>query len=464
MSKERFLIAAIFAATSIESATDEHPNKLKFKGILVQLDSASTKAPNGSRGHKILIPKSLAEKRYKTLIGMGVNYHSDLDKHNPTKKVGVINKAWIEGSAIHVSGVIWKKDFPDAEKDLKQANLGMSFEASDIDVEDPNADIWRISDLCFTGAAILYKASAAYYKTEALAASAMLVELITKNKGGDTMAKPDVKKGKKTSVAASGEGLSVETLVAAMTAANKPIIDSINALTVSNANLQSTILQAQAAEVEAKGKKAMKKDEDDGDDDDEDDGDDDDDEEAAADMDEEAAGADDADELEDLDDEDDEDENEKPGHINKDVGKFSEKGDKTTVSTKGDKHKSVKAGADLSNLRKTVDELVAAREADQNTIKKLNKQLKVQGKQIEAAADRQDRRSVNLSAGAMNLLTKNGVDPNSMSASGEKMTIAEFDACAKKADLSIGQRTAFKTELSRAGIMEDGVVTRQSVN
>lgn len=474
MNNKRSLLAAIFASTAISAS--EHPNELKFSGILVRLDEASTKAPNGSNGHRILIPKALAERKVKTLIGMGVNYATDLDKHQPTRKVGVIKKAWIEGNAIKVSGVIWKKDFPDAEKDLKQRDLGMSFEASDIDVVDAKADIWTLSDLCFTGAAILYKASAAYFKTEALAASAaMSAQLITTNNGGAKMAK-EVKKTKKTSVAASGEGkeLTASALVAALTVANKPIIQALNALTASNVNLTNTVLEAQASEVEAKAKKGMKKGEDDSEDDDDDgdeDNDSDDDDMDSEGMDEEEASADDEDEIEDLDDEDDDaDEEDEPGHLNKDVKPFpGDKGDKTTVSTKGDRNKSakgatVKCGTDLSSLRRTVNELAAAREEDQETIKALNKQIKKQNRAIEAAGEKTDRRSVTISPGLTALLSKEGLDPINMSASGEKMRADEFDAIAAKSGLTINQRVAFKTEACRVGLMDEGHVRRATAN
>jgi hypothetical protein len=483
MKNRQSLLAAIFASTVIEAQID-HPNELKFTGTLVRLDEASTKAPNGSQGHRILIPKALAERKYKTLIGMGINYATDLDQHQPTRKVGVIKKAWIEGNAILVSGVIWKKDFPDAEKDLKQKDLGMSFEASDIDVVDAKADIWTLKDLCFTGAAILYKASAAYFKTEALAASAaMSAQLITTTNGGEQMAQDAKKKNKKTSVAASGEGISAAALVKALTLANKPIIDGLNALTVSNVNLANTILTAQASDVEAEALKAAKKkkgedkddDDDDADDDEEDDDDDDmdsakekdKDKEDDDDEDDEEASADDEDEIEDVGDEDDEDEEEKPGHFNKNVkGYPNDKGDKTTVSTKGDHNKAtkdtIKCGTDLSSVTKAVRQLTAAREEDQETIKGLRKQLKKQTKQIEAAGERTDRKSISLSAGAAALLSKEGINYQDLAANGEKLSAAEFDACAAKSGLSINQRVAFKTELARNGIMDEGHVRRQS--
>jgi hypothetical protein len=152
-----------------------------------------------------------------------------------------------------------------------------------------------------------------------------------------------------------------------------------------------------------------------------------------------------------------------PGHMNNHVEKgLGNKGDKTTVSTKGDKNKTVKASKSLSSLRASVDKLVAAREDDASTIAKLQKQLKKQARQIAAAGERTDRKSVNLSAAAASLLAKEGLDPSTMSASGEKMSVPEFDICAGKAGLTIQQKVALKTELARAGIMDEGFVRRQS--
>jgi len=77
-----------------------HANTMKFSGILVNLDTPSTKPPNGSQGKRIMIPTSTAKAALHTLKHMGVNYTEKLDGHNPTKKVGVIQKAWIAGHDI----------------------------------------------------------------------------------------------------------------------------------------------------------------------------------------------------------------------------------------------------------------------------------------------------------------------------------------------------------------------------
>ncbi len=150
----------------------QHPNKMKFTGVLVLLDQPSTKAPNGAEGHRILVPSDVAKRRINTLIGMGLNYSPSLDAHAQRRKVGTIQKAWIDGNKLCVDAIIWKHDFPEAEKDLKQPGLGMSMEIGDVQVEDQKADIWKLSDFYFLGATVLWKKSAAYHKTQAIAAKA----------------------------------------------------------------------------------------------------------------------------------------------------------------------------------------------------------------------------------------------------------------------------------------------------
>lgn len=480
------LVAAIFSGIEIEAATAEHPNEMKFSGTLVRLDEPSTKPPNGSRGHKILIPMALAKAKVHTLKNQGVNYHADLDRHEPTKKVGVIKKAWIDGNAIKVSGIIWKRDFPDALTTLKKPNLGMSFEASDIDVEDQEAAVWRLSDLCFTGAAILQKDKAAYFKTEALAASAMSAKLITTTNGGVQMANVVNKKKKKTSdVAASGDGLDVKLLVKALTAANRPVLDAITNLAASIAEDRAERTVSATEAIIAKAKKATSKndDEDDDDDDDEDDMDsaedvdaeedvtdvkakkvtasvdEDEDMDASEDEDIDAGASDDEGELEDLDEESRHDDDQ-TGKINKKAIKVK-KGAKTTVSTQNDHHKSVTAGSkELARVAAAVDGLVEANAAKDRTIAKLTRQVAAGRTALEAAGEKTDRRSITLSIPVQNLLAKEGLDVSTMSASGEKMLASEFDVAAAKSGLTINQRVAFKNELCRAGIMDEGAVAK----
>src|SRR5882724_10606965 len=180
------------------SAEDDHPNKMPFKGILLLTDQASTKPPHGSQGHRIEVPTKVAQKKLKGLIGMAVNYDAvDLDGHSTRHKVGVITKAWIDGTKVWVEGFIYKKDFPEAVDDLKdRSDLGMSMELADVYVRDEHESVWHLLDFEFTGATILKKSAAAYYQT-ALAAEAAA------NRKRSTMSE---EKKKVKSVAAGAEG------------------------------------------------------------------------------------------------------------------------------------------------------------------------------------------------------------------------------------------------------------------
>ena len=150
-----------------------HPNKLPFKGVLLILDEASQKAPHGSQGHRIYVSTKVAKDKLSGIIGMAVNYQpGDLDAHATRHKVGVVTKAWIEDKKVMVSGFIWDRDFPEADKELKgRHDLGMSMELADVYVDNENASVWNLTDFEFTGATILKKDAAAYTKTS-LAANA----------------------------------------------------------------------------------------------------------------------------------------------------------------------------------------------------------------------------------------------------------------------------------------------------
>jgi hypothetical protein len=160
-----------------------HPNKLPFTGCLLLLDQASQKAPHGSQGHRIYVSKSVAQRKLSGIIGMAINYQpGDLDAHATRHKVGVVTKAWIEGNKVMVSGFIWDRDFPEADKELKGRNdLGMSMELADVYVDDENAQVWNLTDFEFTGATILKKDAAAYTHTS-LAAQALKASKIKNDK------------------------------------------------------------------------------------------------------------------------------------------------------------------------------------------------------------------------------------------------------------------------------------------
>ena len=158
--------------------SEEHVNRAPFTGILTRIDEPSTRPPNGSDGHLVLMPYAAAEKALPSLLGMGVNTADNLRGHAKQAKIGVITAASIDGQDLVISGHLYEKDFPDeveairAEKD----RLGMSYELSNVEVDDPQSMIWVLTSFIFTGAAILYKESAAYQQTAIAAQAEHLVE------------------------------------------------------------------------------------------------------------------------------------------------------------------------------------------------------------------------------------------------------------------------------------------------
>ena len=65
-------------------------------------------------------------------------------------------------------GYLYARDFPEAAEEIvAQAPeaMGMSYELADARVEDMRAEIWKLTRVTFTGAAILLREKAAYWAT-----------------------------------------------------------------------------------------------------------------------------------------------------------------------------------------------------------------------------------------------------------------------------------------------------------
>jgi len=145
----------------------EHPNRVPFSGVLTVLDRASDRAPTGAAGHRVVLPRAAAERALPSLLGMAVDYAPGLRGHDARRKIGVITRAEISGDRLEVRGHLFARDFPEVVRELraKREHLGMSYEVTDVRVADPAADIWELTRVVFTGAAILERAAAAYEST-----------------------------------------------------------------------------------------------------------------------------------------------------------------------------------------------------------------------------------------------------------------------------------------------------------
>jgi hypothetical protein len=51
-----------------------HPNREQFRGVLTLVDTPSDKPPAGSRGHRVVLTRTAAERALPSLLGMGLDY------------------------------------------------------------------------------------------------------------------------------------------------------------------------------------------------------------------------------------------------------------------------------------------------------------------------------------------------------------------------------------------------------
>jgi hypothetical protein len=143
-----------------------HPNRLPFEGVLTLVDVASDKAPNGARGHRVVLTRGAAEAALPSLLGMAVDYKAGWDGHDARQKCGIITSAEIEGNRLSVAGYLFARDFPEMEEKIHASGpMGMSYELADAHVADMRSSVWTLTRATFTGAAILLKDKAAYRNT-----------------------------------------------------------------------------------------------------------------------------------------------------------------------------------------------------------------------------------------------------------------------------------------------------------
>ena len=145
-----------------------HPNRVAFEGVLTMVNAASDKAPSGARGHRVLLTREAAERALPSLLGMAVDYRPGWDGHDARRKIGLLTEAELVGQRLTVRGYLYARDFPDVAEAIAahapQA-LGMSYELADARVEDMRTEIWKLTRVTFTGAAILLREKAAYRGT-----------------------------------------------------------------------------------------------------------------------------------------------------------------------------------------------------------------------------------------------------------------------------------------------------------
>ena len=145
-----------------------HPNRVSFEGVLTVVNVASDKAPAGARGHRVILTREAAEKALPSLLGMGVDYRPGWDGHDARRKIGLLTEANVVGERLVVRGYLYARDFPEVTQAIQAHSpdvMGMSYELADARVEDMRADVWRLTRVTFTGAAVLLREKAAYRAT-----------------------------------------------------------------------------------------------------------------------------------------------------------------------------------------------------------------------------------------------------------------------------------------------------------
>lgn len=182
-------------------------NRAPFQGILTRLNEPSTRPPNGSNGHRVLIPSHVAQSALQTLTGMPINCAMSLRDHDKKFVIGQIDRGEIQGNDLVVFGLLYDKNFPDEVEEIRQrkAMLGMSYEISGVEVEDIGAPVWTLTHLVFTGAAILAKDAAAYSKTAIAAQAAETEEGLTMAVADELFDKLATIDGKLTDILAQGD-------------------------------------------------------------------------------------------------------------------------------------------------------------------------------------------------------------------------------------------------------------------
>lgn len=155
----------------ITLSNDGHINKLPFIATFMQIDSPSDGTPCGA-DFPVVITMDEAKKSVDTMNLMAVDcVWSDwwpedcLTGHDARNKIGVIEKAYIEGNEMKMQGFIYKEDFPEIAYFIKNATpaLGFSMECR-ADVEEKDGKDY-LTNVMFTGVAILFQRLAAFENT-----------------------------------------------------------------------------------------------------------------------------------------------------------------------------------------------------------------------------------------------------------------------------------------------------------
>lgn len=145
---------------------------MPFTATFMVIDSPSDGVPFGA-SDQIIIDKTEAEKSVSSMDLMAVDcvwsdwFPEDcMTGHDSRNKIGLVEKAYIEGNEMKMKGFIYALDFPDIAFFIKNAtsSLGFSMECiAGIEKQDDGYE--HMTDVTFTGVAILFKNLAAFEST-----------------------------------------------------------------------------------------------------------------------------------------------------------------------------------------------------------------------------------------------------------------------------------------------------------
>ena len=154
----------------------KHCNKLPFKGTIMKLDTPSEGSPQNSCQivKPIMLSKKEAMNSANTMCFMGIDCvwdddgedtSDDMTGHDARFKIGVISSCYVEGSELKVEGFIYASDFPDIADYIKQNKSEMGFSVEMLCRAEELDDYINVTDVEFTGVAMLFKDCAAYQST-----------------------------------------------------------------------------------------------------------------------------------------------------------------------------------------------------------------------------------------------------------------------------------------------------------
>lgn len=145
---------------------------MPFTATFMLIDSPSDGTPFGA-DNPVVMSMNEAEQSVSSMDLMAVDcvwsdwYPEDcMTGHDSRNKIGVVEKAYIEGNEMKMKGFIYALDFPDIAFFIKNAtsSLGFSMECmAGLESQDDGYD--HMTGVTFTGVAILFKNLAAFEST-----------------------------------------------------------------------------------------------------------------------------------------------------------------------------------------------------------------------------------------------------------------------------------------------------------